>query len=62
MINLELLDACNNCSDFKAVSNCEHQIISVNYVEHCHTVSCVNMEKCKALLRHLEKEVKKDGN
>lgn len=61
MINLELLEACKNCPDFEAVSVCTHQVISVDYVEHFHNITCVNKGKCDALLRHLEKEVKNNG-
>ena len=61
MINLELLEACNNCPDFEATSECNHEIVSIDYIEHCHTITCVNIGKCRALLRQIQKGVKKDG-
>ena len=62
MIELELLGACENCHDFEAKSEYIGDIQSGFNVEPCYQVTCVNMNKCRALLEHLEKEVEKNGN
>ncbi len=62
MININLLDACENCPDFCAVSDCVEEMVSLNGVTYCHEITCENIDKCRALLEHLQKEVKKDVN
>lgn len=62
MIELNVLNACHNCLDFKAKSEYLYDTV-VNFESTpYHEVTCVNMNKCRALLEHLEKEVEKNGN
>lgn len=61
MITLDLLQACENCKDFEAVSGDRIDVISVNRVEYHHIVTCENIDKCRALLEHLQKEDKNNG-
>ena len=62
MITLDLLEACENCKDFSAVSENTVNVITVDRVDYHHIVTCANIDKCKALLKHLQKEVKNNGN
>ena len=61
MINLELLDACQNCPKFVAVSELEYEIMNNFEMHRGYKVTCENFEVCQALLEHLEKEEKKNG-
>ena len=61
MINLELLDACEKCPNLD-VENNTSSFYSLNGIEYHHTITCKNIGMCRALLEHLQKEVKKDGN
>ena len=61
MIKLDLLDACKNCIHFEP--KLDGVIISTMLGDTTdYTVVCENRDKCKALLEHLQKEVKKNGN
>ena len=62
MITLQLLEACENCQDFDPVRTQDWELLDINKVEYHHTISCSNINKCKALLKHLTKEVNKNGN
>ena len=62
MIKLKLLNACQNCPDFEAKSTHIGMVTRGFNIEPCCQVTCVHINKCSALLKHLEKEVKKDGN
>ena len=62
MINLELLGACQNCPNLEPVKASEFGVFYESKNEYHSTITCENIDKCRALLEHLEKEVKKDGN
>ena len=61
MIYLELLDACQNCSNFQPTKTGEYDVLYGGKPEHHCTVTCENIEKCKTLLAYLRKEEKKNG-
>ena len=61
MINLELLDACENCPKFIATSEYVGNMNMGFRTEPIHNVTCRNITVCRTLLEHLEKEVEKNG-
>ncbi len=62
MINLELLDACQNCPNLEPIKTNEFDAFYQGDIQHHITISCENIEKCRALLKHLQKEVEKHDN
>ena len=62
MIKLELLDACHSCQHFEPIKTNNHTLMYEDtVVEITCDITCSNIEKCRALLEHLQKEVKKNG-
>ena len=61
MIYLELLDACQNCSDLKPTKTGEYDVLYGGEAQHHCTVTCENIEKCRRLIAYLRKEEKKNG-
>ena len=62
MIKLDLLPVCDNCPEFEPVKTGEYNIMCMGeVVESNCTITCENMDKCKAMFEYLQKEVKKDG-
>lgn len=61
MINLELLDSCENCPKFIAKGEYVGDMAIGFNIEPIHKVTCENIEICRALLDHLKKEEKKNG-
>ena len=62
MIQLDLLDACHTCLDFKPVkTNCHTLMYGDEVMEITCDITCENIGKCRALLKHLQKEEKKNG-
>lgn len=62
MINLELLEPCQNCSHLEPIKTDEYDTFCNFEAEHHCTITCANIEKCNALIEYLKKEVKKNGN
>ena len=63
MIKLDLITACHSCSHFEPVKAHERAIMyEGNVIEIECDITCANICKCRSLLAHLQKEVKKDGN
>lgn len=60
-IELELLEACENCPDFKATTDTFSNTVLHGKEIYIHTVRCANYFKCQRLIEHLQKEVNKDG-
>ena len=61
MIQLNLLDACHKCKDFEPKKvHLYNTIVNFDYIP-CYDVTCENIEKCRALLDYLKKEVNKNG-
>ncbi len=62
MIKLELLDACQNCPDFDPIKTNGYDLMCMGEViERNCTITCENIEECRALLDYLKKEEKKNG-
>lgn len=61
-IRLELLEACDNCPDFKATTDTFSNTLLQGREIYIHTVRCVNYYTCNRLMEHLQKEVNKNGN
>lgn len=62
MINLELLDACQNCPDLDPIkTGCVDIMCRGEVVDRRSTITCSCIDKCKVLLEHLKKEVNKNG-
>ena len=59
-VRLELLEACENCPEFKATTDTFSNTVLPKKEIHIHTVRCTNYFKCQRLLEYLKKEVKKD--
>ena len=63
MIQLDLLEACHSCSDFEPIkTNCHTLMYEGKVLEITCDITCSNIDKCRALLEHLKKEVNKNGN
>ncbi len=61
MIEYDFLEACENCPNLEAKSNLEYEHISLDEVTYGHKITCKNIDKCRTLIKHLQKEVKEDG-
>ena len=63
MIKFDLLDACRNCPDLEPIKTDAYNIMHWGEIvdREC-TVTCKNIEKCRVLLKHLQKEVENNGN
>lgn len=62
VIELNVLEACHKCPDFEPKRvHLYNSLVNFEEVPY-YEVTCENIDKCRALLEHLKKEVKKDGN
>ena len=62
MIKLGLLGACHTCSNFEPIKTGEYNVMYMGEIAEVNcTVTCVNIDRCRALLEHLKKEVNKNG-
>lgn len=61
MIEYDFLEACENCPNLEAESKLEYEHICLEGTTYCHKITCINIDKCRTLIKHLQKEVKKDG-
>ena len=62
MINLELLDACQNCSNLEPIKTNAHTLMYAGeIVDQSCTITCSNIDKCRALLQYLRTEELKNG-
>ena len=61
MITMELLDACQNCSNFEPIKTGTYDVLYGGEAEHHCTVTCESIDKCRALLVYLRKEEKNNG-
>ena len=61
MIQYDFLDACENCPNLDATSDLEYEQICLEGTTYYHKITCANINKCRQLLKHLQKEEKKDG-
>ena len=62
MIELKTLDVCENCLHFNPVLADDLVLTNLSCDTVFHTVTCENMERCKELVKHLRKEINKNGN
>ena len=62
MIELNILDACENCLLFRPVLADDFILTNLSGDTVFHKVTCENIDRCKVLLKHLRKETNKDGN
>ena len=62
-IGLKLLEdgICENCPHFEVTTTKDVNRALPSKPLYYYTVSCRNIEKCKDLLKHLQKEENKDG-
>ena len=57
MINYDFLKSCENCPNFEATSELENETFSFEKGRiYQYVVTCVNIDKCRELLKHLQKE------
>lgn len=60
MIELKLLDVCENCYLFHPVLADDFILTNLSEDKVFHKVTCENIEKCTLLERHLKKEMHKN--
>ena len=62
MITLDLLPVCEDCPEFEPVKTDNYNIMHFGkVVESNCKITCENIDKCKAILEYLQKEVRKNG-
>lgn len=60
MIELNVLDVCENCLLFSPVLQDDLVLTNLSGDTVFHKVTCENIEKCKVLEKHLRKEIQKN--
>ena len=62
MITIDLLDICQNCRDLEPEKTNEFDTWGSNDIEHYCTLTCEHIDRCRRLMKHIQKEVEKDGD